>query len=136
MTLPESIKPCLQGVIPSWVVSCGQDGTPNASVVSQVFYVDENHVAVSNQFFGKTVRNFDNNPYGQIQVLNPADAAVWILDVEFLRRESSGSLFDEMDMQLQAIASMMGAQGIFKLRSADVFRVVTAKPLPESQRPA
>ena len=30
-----------------------------------------------------------------------------------------------MDMQIEAIASMTGMKGIFKLRSADIYRVVS-----------
>jgi hypothetical protein len=31
-----------------------------------------------------------------------------------------------MDMQIEAIASMVGMKGIFKLRAADIFRVLSA----------
>lgn len=134
--LPDSIKPCLQGVIPSWIVSSDGSGCPNASIISQVFYVDKDHVAVSNQFFGKTSQNLDKNPAAQIQVLNPTDCAVWLLDVALVRRETEGPLFDQMDMQLQAIASMVGAQDLFKLRSADVCRVLNVREWKEAQRPA
>lgn len=132
--LPDSIKPCLQGIVPSWIVTSDGSGIPNAAVISQVFYVDKDHIAISNQFFGKTVRNLDRNPFAQIQVLNPADFGVWLIDVEFLRREAEGALFDQMDMQLQAIASMIGAQDLFKLRSADVCRVISVYESKESQR--
>ena len=134
--LPEAIKPCLQGIVPSWIVTCDPQGVPNASVISQVFFVDNDHVAISNQFFGKTARNLDSNPHAQLQVISPADCAVWILDVEFVRRETEGPLFDNMEMQLDAIASMMGAQEIFRLRSADVCRVTKVTHQKEAQRPA
>jgi hypothetical protein len=32
-----------------------------------------------------------------------------------------------MDMQIEAIASMVGMKGIFKLRAADVFRVTAVR---------
>ena len=136
MKLPEAIKPCLQGIIPSWVATCNKEGVPNASVISQVFFVDDEHVAVSNQFFGKTARNLDQNPQAQIQVVDPADCSIWLLDVELVRRESDGPLFQDMAMQLEAIASMMGAQDLFVLRSAEVCRVKRVYQLKEAQRPA
>lgn len=40
----------LQGMFPSWITSCSAAGEPNTSVISQIWYVDENHVALSNQF--------------------------------------------------------------------------------------
>ncbi|MBI2527085.1 MAG: hypothetical protein HYY95_06715 [Candidatus Rokubacteria bacterium] len=49
--LPEEIKSAMQGVIPSHVVTCAGDGTPNATAISQVYYVDADHVALSHQFF-------------------------------------------------------------------------------------
>ena len=57
--LPDEIKPAMQGVIPSHVVTCSRDGTPNASAISQVYYVDPDHVALSHQFFNKTKRNLE-----------------------------------------------------------------------------
>lgn len=43
--------PALQGMFPSWITTCSAAGEPNTSVISQIWYVDENHVALSNQFF-------------------------------------------------------------------------------------
>jgi len=60
--LPDEIKPAMQGVIPSHVVTCSLDGTPNITAVSQVYYVDSDHVALSYQFFSKTIKNIRENP--------------------------------------------------------------------------
>ena len=43
--------PALQGMFPSWITSCSSDGEPNTTVISQIWYVDETHVALSFQFF-------------------------------------------------------------------------------------
>jgi len=123
--LPEEIKPAMQGVIPSNVVTCARDGTPNATAISQVYYVDADHVALSHQFFNKTVRNVRENPRAAVWLISPVTFDSWDLEVEFERSETSGPVFEAMDMQIEAIASMAGMKGIFKLKAADVYRVVS-----------
>ena len=70
----ESIRPCLQGVIPSWVATCSADGVPNATVISIVRYVDPERVALTRQFFNKTRANLDANPQAQVIVVDPGMA--------------------------------------------------------------
>ncbi len=123
--LPDEIKPAMQGVIPSHVVTCARDGTPNASAISQVYYVDADHVALSHQFFNKTTRNLQENPRALVWLISPETFETWDLALEFDRSETSGPVFDTMDMQIEAIASMVGMKGIFKLRAADIFRVTS-----------
>jgi hypothetical protein len=124
--LPDEIKPATQGVIPSQVATCSLDGTPNVSVVSQVYYVDSDHVALSYQFFSKTIKNIKENPRALAWVINPETFESWDLEIEYDHSETSGPVFDTMDMQIEAIASMTGMKGIFKLRAADIYRVISA----------
>ena len=125
--LPEEIKPAMQGVIPSHVVTCSRDGIPNASVISQVYYVDGDHVALSHQFFNKTAKNVRENRYAAIWITHPETFETWDLDLSYDHSETDGPIFDAMDMQIEAIASMTGMKGIFKLRAADVFKVLSVK---------
>jgi hypothetical protein len=124
--LPDEIKPAMQGVIPAHVVTCSRDGTPNASIISQVYYVDPDHVALSHQFFNKTTRNVRENPHAVACVTHPESFETWDLQLDYDHSETEGPIFDEMDMQIEAIASMTGMKGIFKLRAADVYRVLRA----------
>jgi len=124
--LPDEIKPAMQGVIPSHVVTCSLDGTPNVTAVSQVYYVDSDHVALSYQFFSKTSKNIRENPRALAWVINPETFESWDLEIEYDHSETSGPVFDAMDMQIEAIASMTGMKGIFKLRAADIYRVISA----------
>lgn len=123
--LPDEIKPAMQGVIPSHVVTCSGDGTPNATAISQVYYVDPDHVALSHQFFNKTVRNVRENPRALAWVISPETFDTWDLELEYDRSETSGPVFEAMDMQIEAIASLVGMKGIFKLRAADIYRVIS-----------
>jgi hypothetical protein len=47
----DGIRECLDGVIPGTIATCAPDGTPNVTFLSQVEYVDGEHVAISYQFF-------------------------------------------------------------------------------------
>jgi uncharacterized protein len=123
--LPDEIKPAMQGVIPSHVVTCSGDGIPNASVISQVYYVDSDHVALSHQFFNKTAKNVRENRYAAIWITHPETFETWDLELAYDHSETEGPIFDEMDMQIEAIASMTGMKGIFKLRAADIFKVLS-----------
>jgi hypothetical protein len=123
--LPDEIKPAMQGVVPSHVITCSADGVPNATVISQVYYVDPDHVALSHQFFTKTARNVRENPHTAVCVTNPDTLETWDLELDYDHSETEGPIFEAMDMQIEAIASMTGMKGIFKLRAADVFRVLS-----------
>jgi hypothetical protein len=117
----------LQGMFPSWITTCSAAGEPNTSVISQIWYVDENHVALSNQFFNKTKRNIAENPFAYASIINPSTLGMFNLELEFDHTEAEGDLFDEMEMKLEAIASMSGMSGIFRLLGADVYKLTSIK---------
>jgi uncharacterized protein len=121
------MKPAMQGTIPSTIVTCAKDGTPNTTVISQVFYVDELHVALSFQFFSKTIKNVRENPNACVTIFDPRNFINYTMDIEYIRSETEGPVFDQMDMQLEAIASMTGMADIFKLRAADIYRVKSVR---------
>jgi hypothetical protein len=136
MKIPDQLLPSLQGVIPSQIVTVNEDNIPNVTIISQVYPVDEEHVAISNQFFSKTFQNLQNTKKATVQVLDPENLDMSILEIELVRIESEGELFDQMSMQLDAIASMTGMQDIFKLQSAYIFKVLNVTVLTEAQLPS
>ncbi len=125
--LPEEIKPAMLGAIPSTMVTCSLAGVPNVTSISQVWYVDETHVALSFQFFSKTHRNVRENPFAEVIVRDGQNFQEWCMEIQYAQSEESGRLFDAMDVELEAIASMTGMSGIFKLRAADVYRVLSVR---------
>jgi hypothetical protein len=114
---------CFQGVVPSIVATSDSQGVPNVTYVSQIYLVDERHVALSCQFFNKTRRNLDENPAACVQILDPVTLQAYLLRLKFLRSEKSGPLFDTMALRIDAIASHTGMAGVFRLIAADVFEV-------------
>lgn len=125
------IQRCFQGVVPALIATCSRDGTPNVTYLSQVYYLDDEHVALSCQFFNKTQQNISENPHATIHLYDPITFELYRLELVFDHSELDGPLFDQMALRIEAIASQTGMAGIFKLRSADVYRVVAAEPVPE-----
>ena len=128
--LTNEMKPALQGVMPALVFTCSLDGIPNAAVISQVYRVDDDHVALSFQFFNKTIRNIRENPFAYAEVIDPNHGWLWRFELQFLRSETSGPVFEEMEIQLEAIASASGMTGIFHLKAADIYKVHSAGRIP------
>ena len=128
----ESIRPCLQGVLPSWLVTCSAEGVPNATIISIVRYVDSERVALTRQFFNKTRANLDANPQAQVIVVDPGTADQFALDLRYLHTESEGPIFDEVEANLTAVASQMGMSDVFRLRGVDIHRVLRCVPFGET----
>ena len=125
--LPEEIKPAMLGAIPSTMATSSLEGVPNVTAISQVWYVDETHVALSFQFFSKTHRNVRENPFAEVIVRDGQNFQEWYIEIQYDHSEESGPLFEAMDVELEAIASLTGMSGIFKLRAADVYRVLSVR---------
>jgi hypothetical protein len=118
---------CFLGVTPSILATCSADGAPNVTYLSEVVRVDGKHVALSCQFFNKTKRNTLENPYGCIEMYDPVTFDAYRLEIRFDHEEKDGALFDAMRLRIEAIASHTGMTGVFKLRSADVYEVVSVE---------
>ena len=132
--LPAEIRQVLNNGMPAVMVTCSADGVPNVTVISQVYFVDDHHAALSFQFFSKTIRNVRENPRAYVCVSDIAGQVDWILQLAFQRSETEGAIFEAMDMQIEAIASATGMSGIFKLRAADIYRVLSVERLPYAER--
>ncbi len=118
-----TLRRCFEGAIPATIATCARDGTPNVSYVSEVHYVDRQHVALSFQFFSKTRQNVLENPRATVMVIHPDTGAQYKLAVRYLRTEESGPLFECMKAKLAGLASHAGMTGVFQLRGSDVYRV-------------
>lgn len=120
----EAIRRCFEGAIPAQVATCAPDGTPNVAYLSQVHYVDGNHVALSFQFFSKTRENVLANPYAMAQVIDPVTGAQYHLTLQYLRTETEGPLLEYMKARLAGVASHTGMSKVFVLRGSDVYSVL------------
>jgi adenylate cyclase len=131
-----NLATCFEGVIPSIIATAAPDGTPNISYLSHVVLVDDERVALSNQFFSKTATNVRANPAAAVLIVDPRDGGQYRLDVTFEQTLDSGELFDEMAIQLRATSTQVGMGEVIRLRGVDIYRVraVHAVPSPEPLR--
>lgn len=137
----EQIRRSLDGVVASLIATCDADGQPNVSMISQVYYVDSNHVALSYQFFNKTRRNLLATRRAVVQVIDPFTSHNHRLQLEYLETQTQGPLFEKMRAQLAGIASHHGMDSVFRLLGADIYRIhsieavegTTANPEPEQK---
>lgn len=127
--VPEEVKPVMENGLPAILVTCSDAGVPNTTIISQAYWVDEQHVALSFQFFNKTVRNVRENPFASLSLHDIVGGTNWQLSIEYDHSETEGPVFDTMEMQIEAIASMTGMSGIFQLRAADIYRVRSCEKL-------
>ena len=121
--ITEDMLPAFQGAIPSAIATINKEKDPNISYVSQVYYINETSVAISNQFFNKSIANIKLNGKAVVNITNPMNFKCWYLTLNFKESQTEGDLFENMSMQLESIASMMGMEDVFKLNSAEIFEV-------------
>lgn len=125
----EDLWACFQGIVPAALSTCAGDGTPNITFISQVYYVDSSHVAISFQFFNKTHCNVRQNPFACAVMLDPRTFQAYRLRLRYDRSEVTGPLFESMSLQLQAVASYSGMTEVFRLQAADVYEVLGVERL-------
>ena len=119
----DAIRDALDSAIPCAIATVAADGTPNVTLVSHAEYVDAQHVALTFQFFNKTRENILAWPQAMLYVTHAATGASYRLQLDYLRTELEGPLFERLRARLAGIASHTGMSGVFKLRGADLYRV-------------
>lgn len=130
------LSACFEGVIPSIIATASADGMPNISYLSHVVRVDEDHVALSNQFFAKTAANVRANPHVTLILVDGFTGDQFLLDIGFVRSIDAGPLFDRIALQLKASSAQVGMSDVMRLRSADIFRVRAIEKVPSPVEPA
>jgi len=140
MTLRLSqLHACFEGVVPSIIATTSADGMPNISYLSHVAMVDEQHIALSNQFFAKTSANVRANPKAAVLLVDGRTGQQFALEVVWDRVEDRGRLFDHMERDLRASSIQLGWGDVMRLKAVDVFRVLSIRacePEMEAARPS
>lgn len=125
----DAVRDCLDSAIPCSLVTASADGTPNVTYVSHAEYIDPEHLALTFQFFNKTRENILADPQAVLYISGSHTGASYRLQLQYLRTDSEGPLFERMRVRLAGIASHTGMTGVFHLRGADIYRVRAIEPV-------
>ena|SRR5215210_1218074 len=123
--ITDEMMPALEGVVPAVLASCSSSGIPNVTYISQVYYVDAGHVALSRQFFNKTVSNISENPVACVVLTCPLTYNMYKLRLQFKESKTAGEIFTGMRLQLEVIAGIQGKSDTFKLLAADIYEIIS-----------
>lgn len=127
--IPQGVREAMDGLIPLVVGTADAEGIPNITFMSQLYYVDEQHAALSYQFMNKTWRNIRQNPFFTVFITNPEEFSMWKLELKFLEEKQEGPVFEEMEMQLLALATPQHIQ--YNFHSALICKIVSFKQVFE-----
>jgi adenylate cyclase len=123
------LQACFEGAIPAVIATASAGGVPNVTYLSRVSLVDNERVALSNQFFSKTAKNLVENPRASVLVLDPVTYEQYRLSLVYERTDRRGPVFERLRQDLDITSALQGMQSVFRLRAADVYRVVDIQPV-------
>jgi GAF domain-containing protein len=103
---------------------------PNVSYLSLCEYVDPLHIALSYQFFNRSRENVLATRRAALTLDDPYTGAGVALQLEYLRTETEGPVFERLRAKLMGVASHVGMDKVFHLRGADIYRVTEMRRVP------
>ncbi len=118
--------------MPAVIATASADGTPNVTYLSKVRMVDDERVALSNQFFSKTARNLVENPRASVLLIDPRSYDQYRLALRYERTDRRGPVFDRLLVDVDVAAALEGMQDVFRLRAADIYRVTDIEAVPSA----
>ena len=118
------IRRILEGVIPPAMCSVSADGVPHVNYLSHAEYVDPEHIALTFQFFNRSRDNVLQTGRIALAVDDPYTGSSIVLQLQYLRTETAGPVFERLRAKLAGIAAHTGMERVFRLQGADVYRVL------------
>ncbi len=118
------VRRILDGMIPPSICSVSADGVPHANLLSHAEYVDDEHVALSFQFLNRSRENILSTGRVALLAEDPFSGAGVELQLRYLRTETEGPIFERLRAKLAGIAAHTGMEKVFRLRGADIYRVL------------
>jgi GAF domain-containing protein len=124
------VRRMMEGVIPPTLCTASVERMPNVSYLSVVEYVDPLHIALSYQFFNRSRENVLATRRAALTLDDPYTGAGVLLQLEYLRTETEGPVFERLRAKLMGVASHAGMDKVFHLRGADIYRVLELRRVP------
>jgi hypothetical protein len=132
-----SVRRMLEGVIPPAMCSVSADGVPHVNYLSHAEYVDPQHIALTYQFFNRSRANVLATRRVALAVDDPYTGASVEIQLEYLRTETAGPVFERLRAKLAGIAAHTGMEKVFRLQGADLYRVLELRRIdPTNPMPA
>jgi predicted pyridoxine 5'-phosphate oxidase superfamily flavin-nucleotide-binding protein len=117
------LQTCFAGLVPAVLATVSATGVPNVTYLSRAHPIDDERIALSNQFFSKSSRNLAENPHASLFLVRPDTHEEFRLSVVFEQTMRRGPVFERLRNDLSMIAALTGMQEVFRLHAADVYRV-------------
>lgn len=124
------VRRMMEGVIPPVLCTVSADRVPNVSYLSLCEYVDPLHIALSYQFFNRSRENVLATRRASLTMDDPYTGGGVVLQLEYLRTETEGPVFERLRAKLMGVASHVGMDKVFHLRGADIYRVLEMRRVP------
>jgi len=124
------VRRMMEGVIPPVLCTASKEGVPNVSYLSLCEYVDPLHIALSYQFFNRSRENVLATRRAALTLDDPYTGAGVAMQLEYLRTETEGPVFERLRAKLMGVASHVGMDKVFHLRGADIYRVLEMRRVP------
>ena len=118
-----NLRRCFDGRIPAVIATADGNGIPNVTYLTAVHPVDDERVALSNQFMSKTSRNLAERPVATLLLLDPVTYTEYRLTLRYERTDRRGPVFERLRDEVEKVAALSGMKDVFRLRSADICRV-------------
>ena len=130
LTLRE-VRRILDGVIPPSICSVSADGVPHVNLLSHAEYVDDEHIALSFQFFNRSRENILSTGRVALMAEDPFSGAGVEFQLRYERTDTEGPVFERLRAKLAGIAAHSGMEQVFRLRGADVYRVLQCRRMQQ-----
>ena len=122
-----AVRRMLEGIIPPALATASVDGVPHVTYLSQAEYVDDDHIALSFQFFNRSRENVMATGRAALSVEDPYTGGAVTMQLRYVRTDTAGPLFERLGAKLAGIASQTGMEKVFRLRGADLYRVLEVR---------